>query len=806
MAEAPDPHEPPGSLRTAVSGRPPENRAALVHMVLAEADAASSVLVLTPRSSSARAWRSELLRRSPELSGFVRVSTPLGFAMALLRGEHEGVKLLHLAQRRSLVAELLGSEAGGEHVASLWPTQRRFLLGPSFLDEVLRELAERVDAATADRSEGSVAPGRGEELAAFMWRYEALLSERSLVDAPRALRTACDRLWVDDPVVDGLDPARCLVVDQRNVFGPGAAPLIDAVIARARRRRVDVVVSTTAYAPLEASTDDRRCSMLRVHHPALEADAAVSVVRAWLDAGCEPMRLAIVLPRHDAVLLSELVASSSRSSVPLVVPGVRVGDHQIVNECARAIVCAGQTRRGGDLAGHAYSWWLSNAASLLSDREAVEVISAFIRALTNGDSVDAALERPSPPRVGHGVSVLSLDEAIDRPSDEPWHGVVIVGCVDGSFPRRRVRRPWFRPDPIPGVDTGTGIDGPTAEDELVDHDRRRLAALLGAVAPNGSVVAIAAPVGGVLPSPLIDGWRRDELSLVRVASTPPPRPTTDTTTDVPLFPSGSLRLSATQLTTFEDCSWRYGFEYALGLRGAGGAPATAGSLVHEVLESFLCAGTSDHSRARLLELLEELWKDHEFPYTAQALDYRRRAEQWLGNWWQFFRDTAPDVRLTEHRFEVPFPPLESGAVEPPAHTLVGSIDRIDVIAPLAAAEQPRIRIVDYKSGSPKSQDEVDHDLQLAIYHYAATHDPLVRELGTADRLELHYLQDDMSRERVKVLSRAVTAGLEDDTVARINALVTSILREDYSPNPDANCDYCAFHTLCPTKLQGRHVR
>ena len=57
-----------------------------------------------------------------------------------------------------------------------------------------------------------------------------------------------------------------------------------------------------------------------------------------------------------------------------------------------------------------------------------------------------------------------------------------------------------------------------------------------------------------------------------------------------------------------------------------------------------------------------------------------------------------------------------------------------------------------------------------------------------------------------MLSRLVFDDLERNTVARIDALAKSILGEDYSPDPDANCEYCAFHTLCPTKAQGRQVR
>ncbi len=787
------------------SGLARENRAALAELVLTEAGAATPVVVLTPRSSSARAWRSELLRRAPHLGGFVRVLTPLGFALAVLRDERQDLTLLSDARRRSLVTELLRSESDAAHVSSLWPTQRPFLLGPAFVDEVLRELSLRVHTSTARPESLPASLGRGGELDAFIRRYEAELAERSLIDRPRALRSALDRLVRTDAARESFDPSGHLIIEQANVYSAGSATLIAELVERARRLGAHVTISTDTPPPAHGVIDDHRCSMLRVHHPAVEADAAVSVIRSWLDAGRDPTRLAVVLPQPDPVLLAELAGASARSNVPLVAPGTRIGDHQIVDDCVRALSSTRETVAHAELVRRAYSWWETNAAGLIGDNDAVAVISALLRALVDGEPIEAALNRPAPPRVASGVIVASLDDAIARPSDQPWQGVVIVGCLDGRLPRRRVRRPWFRNDSPPP--SNSPVEDPLIEDELVEHDRLRFAELLAAVAADGSAVAIAAPVGGVLPSPFIDGWRREELSLLRVATPPPPRPLSETESDVALFPSGSLRLSATQLTTFEDCSWRYGFEYGLGLRGAGGAPATAGSLVHEVLEHFLAPGAVDRSRERLLALIDQLWKGNEFPYAAQALDYRRRAEQWLGNWWDFFRETSPDVRLTEHRFDVPFPASADSAsgIDTPAHTLVGSIDRIDVVAP-RGHHIARLRIVDYKTGSPKSQAEVDDDLQLAIYHYAAVHDPDVRQLGEPERLELHYLQDDASKERVKVLSRFVSPDLEAVTVARVSRLAASILSEHYEPNPDANCDYCAFHTLCPTKLPGRQVR
>jgi putative RecB family exonuclease len=525
-------------------------------------------------------------------------------------------------------------------------------------------------------------------------------------------------------------------------------------------------------------------SMIRVHHPSVEADAALSVVHRWILEGRDTERLVVALPQRNRLLLGQLASAARRLGISTTAAAGRLGDHPVVGELADSLSTV-----EGVTAQAAFAWWVERAPSLLGDPESTALISHFIRALNNGRSVAQALDASCPRRSDHGVSFLSLDEAVERSSDNPWQGAVLVGCLDGIFPLRRLR------STTPGNDTAERLDA------LLANDRERLEQFIQSVDGAGHVVAIAAPSGGAMPSPFLDGWRREEFALVRVQSTAPSRPLSDTASAAAIFPTGQLRLSATQLTTFEDCSWRYAFEYGVGLRGAGGAPASAGTLVHGVLEAFLDPkdpASVDRSRERLLALLDASWDHTQFPYTAQALDYRRRAEQWLINWFTVFSAEQPDVRHTEHRFTVPFPP--AGRVV--AHELVGSIDRIDVVA---QSDGHGIRIVDYKSGSPKSQADVNDDLQLAIYHYAALNDPLLRELGEPVALELHYLQDDASREPLKILSRRVTNTLETETIARVETLASEILAEDYEPNTDANCDYCAFHALCPVQVRGRRV-
>ena len=769
-----------------------------------------------------------LLRHHPELTGLIRVTTWSGLAQDLLR-RRSTVTILHAAQRRTLIAEMLADEQHGlgpDHAAAnaLWPTQHRFLSSPSFVDAVVREMS----GAVADGHAPELGSGRRGELHRFARRFRAVLAARQLIDRAQALEEAATIYRADaamhaqssPPPPEQFDDIGLLIVEPPHALQPGERALAQSCTDLQRTRGGEVVVAEDGSpTPAEGPIVDHRCAAMRAHHPSLEADAALAVVQGWLAAGWASDRIAVVLPQRNDVVVSELVSAATRCGIALSTDGRRLGDHQLIVECATEI--AAQAAPANVVADAVFAWWTAHARVLLADPFAVHLVQSFHAAVVHSGTLAQALERAVPGRPG-GVCVIALADAASVAPDRPWLGLVLMQAVDGVLPHREARRPWFGRDTEPGTDSdAAGSAGGThGVGDASQADRRLLVDALDALADDGEFVAIAAPMPGVLPSRFLDGWRPRELTLVRPPAggdTGQVNPLAETTNAVPIFPTGELRLSATQLNTFEDCSWRYGFEYGLGLRGAGGASASAGSLVHRVLEEFLrpdpaapaertFEGTLERTLEYLLELLDEWWDASEFRYSAQALDYRRRAEQWLTNWWEEFRSAPPNVARTEYRFEVPLLEAASADAAAHGHVIVGSIDRLDVIDPLVEGAEPTTRVVDYKSGAAKSQSEVDDDLQLAVYHFAATRDPELRALGRPAHLELHYLQDAQSRQRLKIMARTVKNGLEDATVERITSLADAILAEGYEPNVDATCAYCAFHRLCPTQPSGRHVQ
>jgi superfamily I DNA/RNA helicase/RecB family exonuclease len=376
------------------------------------------------------------------------------------------------------------------------------------------------------------------------------------------------------------------------------------------------------------------------------------------------------------------------------------------------------------------------------------------------------------------VTVTSISAAAGR----QWPVVVVAGCVEGELPRVHARPRLFDrallDEPSPPA--------PAERRQRALADERRLFAAARSRATR-RLVASAAPEPGVLLSRFVEGW---PAAAVRLPDAPGARPLRQAPTEspVPVFPDGSLRLSASQLATYDDCPLRYALEYGVGARGEVGVHANLGSLVHEVLAAFCDPDTDEvhHTRDGLLALAEQHWRDDIAPYRPQVEEARRDYFAMLEAWWEAEggdERLAPEVLAVERAFEV----VAAG------HRLVGRIDRVDRVG-------DGIRIVDYKTGKREPRpDEVAGDLQLAVYHLAAARDPALADLGPPTALRLLYVRS------MHAFDQPVTEDHEATTEARIRATAARILAEEFEPSVDADCRLCAFHRVCPLQDEGRQV-
>ena len=181
-----------------------------------------------------------------------------------------------------------------------------------------------------------------------------------------------------------------------------------------------------------------------------------------------------------------------------------------------------------------------------------------------------------------------------------------------------------------------------------------------------------------------------------------------------------------------------------------GKPATPAQVVQIFRDEFAKAVIPDHYQRELYEHQGE----------RQLQDFIAAAER-----------SAPNVLHTEQDFTI-----EVGGSQ-----VRGKIDRIDRL------EDGTVRIVDYKTGKAKTQDQADESLQLSIYALAAQ-----QKWGyKASALALHNLEDG---------SMPVTTRDDIDlreVMERVKEVAQEISAGKFDATPGRHCAWCGFRSLCP---------
>ena len=750
----------------------------------------SSVLVVCRDRAAATRFRDAVLPRLAGGFDALPFTTWYGLAFDLVTRKRGPVRLLSTAEQRGVVGRLLVDESPAD-----WPQFGHYLGREAFAGEVAGALLD-------------MSPGTWPELDRFAERYTAVLQGRGEVDRSMLLAAAAELA----------EPERYahVLVDDHDGDSPLLRPYPNAV-----------AVSATALpwpAPEIELTESFRHPadpvLVRCPHPSTEAEAVAGELLAARADGAAWSEMA-VLVRNSHRRGRAVARALSRHGIPVrPAPGLSTGvgdpavaaivdllrwsagDEEarlrllasplavdVLDELRDEVVARAATATPAELA---FSIWEKGLGHLVNgagadpsldavvafldglerraDRDPSERLAALLAGLDNG------YVEPDPWRTSNAaadrdaVTVASIGAATGR----EWHTVVVSGCVEGELPHIRGRASLF--------------DATAAS----PADRRRASlekerALFDAACARATqrLVATAAPEPGVLLSRFVEEWSTHE-PRPPVFRGDAPRSRQFTENGVAVFPDGSLRLSASQLDTYDDCPLRYAYQYGLRVRDDAGAPAALGSLVHEVLAEFLRPERpGDRTKEALLALAAEHWRDDIARYRPQVEECRRDYYAMLEGWWETEGVRAPDVLKTEHGFDIDVGDLR----------LVGAIDRVD-----RAADGDGIRIVDYKTGrrEPSTADLPD-DLQLAVYHLAATRDPELAALGPPRQLHLLYLRT------MSAYEQPVPAGHAEATEARILAVAADIRSERFEPSVDASCRTCPFHRLCPLQREGREV-
>src|SRR3989339_34983 len=265
--------------------------------------------------------------------------------------------------------------------------------------------------------------------------------------------------------------------------------------------------------------------------------------------------------------------------------------------------------------------------------------------------------------------------------------------------------------------------------------------------------------------------------------------------------------SFSQISTYQSCPWQYRYKFILHIPTLGKGVFSFGHTLHLTLQKFyerLIALNSARqgelfdaphispparggdeegvgaitvaSLEELLELYRANWQDDWFYSAENKARYRAEGETILKNFYAINTKAGWTIPLgleTGFRFKV------AGA------DFKGQIDRIDRQA------DGKIRLIDYKTGRPKTTLTFNDKLQLLVYQWAATSISALAQMGEIGTLSYFYLNDGTEMDFI---------GAEKDlakTAATVEEIIKKIQARDFTSTPDKEtCANCDFRDIC----------
>jgi ATP-dependent DNA helicase UvrD/PcrA len=248
----------------------------------------------------------------------------------------------------------------------------------------------------------------------------------------------------------------------------------------------------------------------------------------------------------------------------------------------------------------------------------------------------------------------------------------------------------------------------------------------------------------------------------------------------PAFPAAEMSLSANAVESYSTCPLKFKLERDWKIPGEVAAAMHYGNAVHTVLRSYYAPRPD-----KPLETLEDVLQAFRAEFAKAVIDdpvqrrlYQERGEEQLRTLISAEPRGSVDVIDAEVSFEFPLG----------GRKVRGRIDRLDRI------EGNKVRVVDYKTGAPKTDDYADRSLQLSIYHMGATklgfdpRDLVFLNLQGNESVVTHRTPLQLERAQEKILEAA--AGMAAG---------------EFDPKPGMHCRWCDYRGLCPVTEQRVHV-
>jgi DNA helicase-2/ATP-dependent DNA helicase PcrA len=250
----------------------------------------------------------------------------------------------------------------------------------------------------------------------------------------------------------------------------------------------------------------------------------------------------------------------------------------------------------------------------------------------------------------------------------------------------------------------------------------------------------------------------------------------------PAFSTAGMALSAHSLESYSTCPLKFKLERDWKIPGEAAAALQFGSAIHTVLKNYYDpqphAPLEESAAEDLVAAFRREFAKAAIEDPVQGELYEQLGTRQLTELVRTRPRSSIEVIATEATFQFKLESLK----------IIGRIDRIDRLADSLGGNL--VRVVDYKTGSPKNQKFADESLQFSIYAMGAA------EMGFIPK-ELVLLNVQGNQEVVTTRGSAQL----DRTRRIIREAAEGIAAQEFDPRPGLHCRWCDFERLCPATEQ-----
>ncbi|HEX3804897.1 MAG TPA: ATP-dependent DNA helicase [Solirubrobacteraceae bacterium] len=274
-----------------------------------------------------------------------------------------------------------------------------------------------------------------------------------------------------------------------------------------------------------------------------------------------------------------------------------------------------------------------------------------------------------------------------------------------------------------------------------------------------------------MSSPLDEYLLDDELDVRRRAQVIAARDEPSLLRFLPMRGEGVM-LSATDIDTYRACPLRYKFARVFRIPQQPTLHQRFGIAVHQVLERFHAAEGELGPLAELLTLLDASWRRGGFGDSDEERQLRQKATAALTRYHERAQSDEARPVWFERQFSFKLGP----------HLVRGRVDRVDRLP------SGEYELIDYKTGRPKSAEQLTNDVQLSLYAIAA------REAWDLEAMRgaYYYLLDD---EKVAISGDPERAEWIRNVAIEV---AEGIKAQEFEPTPSPRaCKLCDYRLVCP---------